>query len=43
LDAQFQSDGKAVETGFDPASETLETIELRPGKTNINVKLVALA
>ena len=43
LDAQFQAEARAVETGFDPASETLETIELRPSKTNINVKLIALA
>ena len=43
LDAQFQSEANAIETGRDPSSETLETIELRPSKTNINVKLVALA
>ena len=43
LDAQFQAEARAIETGRDPASETLETIELRPNKTNINVKLVALA
>jgi hypothetical protein len=43
LDAQFQAEARAIETGRDPASETLETIELRPSKTNINVKLVALA
>ena len=43
LDAQFQAEARALETGRDPASETLETIELRPSKTNIHVKLVALA
>jgi len=43
LDAQFQAEARAVESGLDPASESFETIELRPSKTNINVKLVALA
>jgi hypothetical protein len=43
LDAQFQAEANAIETGNDPASENLETIELRPNKTNITVKLVALA
>lgn len=43
LDAQFQSEARAVESGLDPTSESFETIELRPSKTNINVKLVALA
>jgi hypothetical protein len=43
LDAQFQAEASAVEGGLDPASESFETIELRPSKTNISVKLVALA
>ena len=43
LDAQFQAEARAVESGLDPASENFETIELRPNKTNISVKLVALA
>jgi hypothetical protein len=43
LDAQFQAETRAVESGLDPASESFETIELRPNKTNISVKLVALA
>lgn len=43
LDAQFQSEARAVESGLDPTSESFETIELRPNKTNISVKLVALA
>jgi hypothetical protein len=43
LDAQFQAETVALEAGRDPASETFETIELRPNKTNITVKLVALA
>jgi hypothetical protein len=43
LDNQFQAETAAIEAGHDPASESLETIELQPSKTNINVKLVALA
>ena len=43
LDAQFQAEARVVEGGLDPAQETFETIELRPSKTNISVKLVALA
>lgn len=43
LDAQFQSEVAALEAEADPASESFETIELRPSKTNINVKIVALA
>ena len=43
LDAQFQAEAGAVEGGLDPSSETFETLELRPNKTNISVKLVALA
>ncbi len=43
LDAQFQAEASAVEGGLDPASESFETIELCPNKTNISVKLVALA
>jgi hypothetical protein len=43
LDAQFQAEAAAVESGGDPATESLETVELRPTKTNVRVKLVALA
>jgi len=43
LDAQFQAEATALEAGSDPASESFETLELRPSKTNISVKLVALA
>lgn len=43
LDAQFQAEAAAIDAGHDPASESLETLELRPSKTNISVKLVALA
>ena len=43
LDAQFQAEAAAIETGGDLANEGFETIELRPNKTNITVKLVARA
>lgn len=43
LDAQFQAEAGAIEGGLNPASETFETLELRPSKTNISVKIVALA
>ena len=36
LDAQFQAEAAAIEAGHDPASESFETIELRPNKTNIS-------
>ena len=40
--AQFDAEVKALSGTFDPATEELETIELCPSKTNINVRLVAL-
>jgi hypothetical protein len=43
LDAQFQEEVQAAEAGLDRAGESLETVELRPSKSNITVKLVALA
>lgn len=43
LDSQFQTEAAAIEAGGDAAGESFETIELRPSKTNIGVKLVALA
>jgi hypothetical protein len=43
LDAQFKQETDALEARFDAANEPLETITLRPKKTNINVKSVALA
>ncbi len=43
LDGQFQSEAAALDTGLDPATELLETVELRPAKTNISVQLVTLA
>jgi hypothetical protein len=43
LDSLFQGEAAAIEAGHDPARETFETLELRPSKANIGVKLVALA
>ena len=43
LDAQFQTEAGAIESSLDPASEGFETMEIRPSKTNISVKLVAMA
>jgi hypothetical protein len=42
LDEQFQAEAAAIETGGDPASQSFETIELRPNKSNISVRIVAL-
>lgn len=42
LEAQFQAEVNAVTNAGDPATEALETVELRPTRTNINVRLVAL-
>jgi hypothetical protein len=43
LDAQFQAEAAAIETGGDPATESFESVELRPTRTNVRVKLVVLA
>jgi hypothetical protein len=42
LESQFQAEVNAATTSADPANETLETVELRPTRTNINVRLIAL-
>jgi hypothetical protein len=42
LDAQFRSETDALAGATDPSTASLESIELRPSKTNINVRLVAL-
>jgi hypothetical protein len=39
----FKRRRRRIESGGDPATESLETVELRPTKTNVRVKLVALA
>jgi hypothetical protein len=43
LNAQFKEESDALESKIDPASETLETVTIRPKKTDIDVQLVALA
>jgi hypothetical protein len=43
LDAQFQAETEAIENTFDPQTESLETITVKPTKTNITVRLVSLA
>jgi hypothetical protein len=42
LETQFQSETAALETKVDPLTESLETISLKPKKTDISVRLVAL-
>ena len=42
LQAQFEEETKALEGRIDPLSEDLETIILKPRKTDINVQAVAL-
>ncbi len=42
LEAQFTSERDALAAATDPLHETLETISVRPTKSNIAVKLVAL-
>ena len=43
LEAEFQSETKALESSFDPQTETLDKVSLKPTKANITVKLVTLA
>lgn len=43
LEAQFKRETDALVAATDPLNEKLETISLKPTKTNITVKLVALA
>jgi hypothetical protein len=42
LDGEFQAEAAAIESERDLASETFETMELRPARGNITVKLVSL-
>lgn len=43
LDAQFKAETEAIEKAIDPQTEALETISLKPKKTNIAIKLFTLA
>ena len=42
LEAQFEIEVNTASNAADPANESLETLELRPARANINVRLVAL-
>ena len=43
LEAEFQSETAALDRSFDPQTEPLETVSLKPTKANISIKLVTLA
>ncbi len=43
LEAEFQSETAALEQSYDPQTEVLEKVSLKPTKSNIAVKLVTLA
>ena len=43
LNAEFQAETAALERSFDPQTEPLEKVSLKPTKANIPVKLVTLA
>ncbi len=42
LDAQFKSEMEAMEAKTDPRTERLDTVVVKPKKTNVSVRLVAL-
>ncbi|HEX6283904.1 MAG TPA: hypothetical protein VFZ71_03475, partial [Pyrinomonadaceae bacterium] len=42
LEAEFRTEAASLERSFDPATEPLDTVSLKPTKANINVKLVTL-
>jgi len=43
LESQFKSESEALASATDPLNEKLETISIKPTKSNIAVKLVSLA
>ena len=43
LNAEFQAETAAIERSFDPQTEPLEKVSLKPTKANISVKLLTLA
>jgi len=43
LEADFQAETKALEQSFDPQTEQLEKVSLKPTKANITVKVLTLA
>jgi hypothetical protein len=42
LEAEFKAETETLERSFDPQSEQLENVSLKPTKANINVKLLTL-
>lgn len=42
LEAEFRAEAETIERSFDPTTEQLETVSLKPTKANINVKLLTL-
>ncbi|HET9479533.1 MAG TPA: hypothetical protein VFO72_09315 [Pyrinomonadaceae bacterium] len=42
LEADFRAEAATLERSFDPATEPLDTLSLKPTKANINVKLLTL-
>jgi hypothetical protein len=43
LEAEFKAEAAGIERSFDPQTEELGKVSLKPKKVNIDVKLVALA
>ena len=43
LEADFQAETRALERSFDPQTEQLETVSLKPTKANIAIKVLTLA
>jgi hypothetical protein len=43
LDEQFKADMETLDSSFDPQTEPLEKVSLKPTKSNIDVKLVTFA
>lgn len=43
LESQFKSESDALAAAIDPLTERLESLSIKPGKSNIAVKLVVLA
>jgi hypothetical protein len=42
LEAEFRAEAETLERSFDPSTEQLETVSLKPTKANINVQLLTL-
>lgn len=43
LEADFQGETRALEQSFDPQTEQLEKVSLKPTKANIAIKVLTLA